>query len=127
MIAFFASPLGRAAVALLVFGALVGWAKAEQSWRHAAELRAAQAEAAVAGRDLAIAVLERVGAAAEARAASFNAIRRTVDAAPTSRACADSPAVRAALAGLRDRPGAAGGAGQPAGVPSRAGGAGRPQ
>jgi hypothetical protein len=125
MPAFLLSPLTRwlaIGVVVLVLGA--AW-RVEAARREGAELRAASAEAAVIGRDRAIAVLEAAATAAAERTARFQPIRRAVDAAPSSRACADAPAIRAALDGLRASPaGAAGGAAHAAGLPAGAGGAG---
>lgn len=126
MPAFLLSPIARwlaLGVALLVlFGA---W-RVEAARREAAELRAVAAEAAVAGRDKAIRVLEASAADTAARTARFQPIRRAVDAAPSSTACAAAPAIRAALDGLRaNAAAAAGGAALAAGLPSAAPGAGR--
>jgi hypothetical protein len=126
MPAFLLSPIARwlaLGVALvLLFGA---W-RVEAARREAAELRAVAAEAAVTGRDTAIRVLEAAAADTAARTARFQPIRRAVDAAPSSRACADAPAIRAALDGLRAQPAAAaGGAAVPAGLPAGAASAGR--
>jgi len=126
MLAALASPLLRWAVVAAVCAVLAGWLWLERDWRHAAETRAATAERAVAGRDKAIAALERAAADAAARTARFQPVRRAVDAAPSSRLCAAAPAMAAALDGLRARPAAAaGGAADPPGVPAGAGGAGR--
>lgn len=125
MPAILLSPLARWAVVALVLAGLAGWLWLERDWRAAAETRAATAERAVAGRDKAIAALERSAADAAARTARFQPVRRAVDAAPSSRLCAAAPAMAAALDGLRTRPAAAGGAADPAGVPAGAGGAGR--
>ena len=96
------SPITRwAAVAVFCTG-LASWAYAERTGRQLATDRAVKAEAAVAGRDRAIAALEADVAAARARAARFQSIRRAVDAAPPSTACASAPAIRAALDGLRE-------------------------
>jgi hypothetical protein len=127
VIAALASPLARWAAVAAVLVALAGWAWLERSGREAAQARADAAEAAVRGRDKAIAALELQAAEAAARATRFASIRRTVDAAPASRACADSPALRAALGGLRARPAAGGGAAEPAGLRPGAGGAGQPR
>jgi hypothetical protein len=56
--------------------------------------------------------------AQQARAASLSTIRTAINVAPSSSVCAASPAVSAALAGLR-RPDAAHGSGRPAGAPGK--------
>lgn len=71
------------------------------------ELRADQAKA--------FAALQDVATAAQARAASSATIRSQIIAAPATTACAASPAIRAALGGLRNRAVVAGG--NPAGDP----------
>jgi hypothetical protein len=123
VIALLASPLARWAGVAAVIALLGGWLWVERGIRQAAELRAAAAEEAVRGREKAIAALELQAAEAAARSARFTSIRRSVDAAPASNACAAAPAVRAALDGLRAAP-AAGGAAVPAGLRAGAGGAG---
>ena len=78
---------------------------------HDVGIRAADAAAAQkvaidtlnADHARAIAALEQVAAATQARAASSTLIRTAASAAPTSNACAVSPAVRAGLDGLRSR------------------------
>lgn len=67
----------------------------------------------------AMAAVEAEGQAAAARASQASRIRRTIDAAPRTEACVASPAVVAALAGLRrrtDAPAAGGAAARGAGV-----------
>lgn len=112
------------AAVLLVLGA--AW-RVEAARRESADLRAAAAEAAVEGRDRAIGALERLGAQLAERTAQFQPIRRAVDAAPVTTACATAPAVRAALDGLRQRAAAAGGAAIPAGLPAGTAGSTRPR
>jgi hypothetical protein len=123
MPALLLSPVARWLALAAILAALGGWLWVERTLRHSAELRAAAAEDAVRGRDKAIASLERQAAEVAARSARFTSIRRSVDAAPASNACAAAPAVRAALDGLRAAP-AAGGAAVPAGLRAGAGGAG---
>lgn len=126
MSAWLLSPITRWLALGIVLVLLGGAWRVEAARREAAELRAVAAEAAVAGRDTAIRVLEASAADAAARVARFQPIRRAVDAAPSSRACADAPAIRAALDGLRAAPaGAGGGAAIAAGLPAAATGAGR--
>lgn len=126
MPAFLLSPIARwLVVGVILLGLGAAW-RVEAAGRKTAELRAVAAEAAVAGRDKAIKVLEASAADAAARAAQFQPIRRAVDAAPATSVCAAAPAVRAALDGLRARAAAAtGGAALAAGVPAAAAGAGR--
>ena len=111
---FIRSPLGRFAVLAGVVALLIGWASMERMGRHAASARADAAEAEVAARDHAIAALEQAAAESAARRAKMEPIRRAVNSAPASNSCADSPAVRAALDGLRAAQG--GGARQPVGM-----------
>lgn len=126
MPAFLLSPITRwLALGVILLGLGAAW-RVEAARREAWQLRAAAAEAAVAGRDKAIKVLEAAAADTAARAAQFQPIRRAVDAAPATNVCAAAPAVRAALDGLRARAAAAaGGAALAAGVPAAAAGAGR--
>jgi len=129
--------IGGAVILLL---ATATWALAERGGRIAAEAREAQAmEAAQANqraveqireeRAQAIAALSGLAQDIAARAARTIAVRRAIDAAPTTTACVESPAVRAALDGLRraSDPGAGGAPGDPgrvARVPAAAGAAG---
>jgi type VI protein secretion system component VasK len=122
MPALLLSPLARWLAIGAVLAALAGWLWIERGLRQSAEARADAAELAVAARDKAIAGLERQAADAAARTARFATLRRSVDAAPATQACAAAPAVRAALDGLRARPAAGGGAAQPAGLRAGAGG-----
>jgi len=130
--------LAALAAAMLALG-LYAW------WQHhaaaSARQEAAEALAAVQQRNTALAqlqalharevtALERQASDAAARTARMTPTRRNVDAAPVTTACAVSPAMRAALDGLR-RPAAPGGtdaaAGRApvaAGVPAAAGTAG---
>ena len=117
VIAFLLSPLGRWAAVAAVLGVLAGWGWLERAGRHAAQDRAHAAEKQVRARDAAIGALERQAAEAETRAARAAQIRTRIREVPNGTACAASPAVRAALDGLRAAPGP-GSAGQPAGVPA---------
>lgn len=112
------------AVVLLL--ATATWALAERGGRIAAEAREARAIAAVQAnlravelireeRAQAIAALSGLAQDIAARAARTIAVRRAIDAAPTTTACVDAPAVRAALDGLRRAadPGAGGAPGDP--------------
>jgi hypothetical protein len=125
MRALLLSPIARWLALAAVLAALGGWLWVERGLRHSAEARAAVAEAAVKGRDRAITALEHQAAEAAARSARFTTIRRSVDAAPVSNACAAAPAVRAALDGLRAAR-AGGGAAVAAGLRPGPDGAGRP-
>jgi hypothetical protein len=125
VIAALTSPLLRWAAVAVLAGGLFGWARIERAGRQHQAARADAAEAALAGRDRAIAALEaRAGDLAQ-QAAQRTTIARTIHAAPRTNACADSPAVRSLLDGLR-QPAAGDGARQPADLPGRAAGAGRP-
>lgn len=124
MLPALASPIARAvAVAALILG-LFGWARLERAGRQAEAARAEAAEAALAGRDRAIAVLEARAADLVAQAERRATIVRTIHAAPRTLACADAPAMRALLDGLRQPAGAADGARQPAPVSGGTGPAG---
>ncbi len=101
MIAFLLSPLGRWAAMAAVLAALSGWAWLERAGRHAATARADAAEAQAAAKARAISALETQAAEAAAQAARIEPIRRVIHAAPKTNACADSPAIRAVLDGLR--------------------------
>lgn len=128
MPAWLLAPATRWLALVVVLALLLGAWRLEAARRESAELRAAAAEAAVQGRDTAIAVLERHAERVADRTAQFQPIRRAVDAAPATNACAAAPAVRAALDGLRQRAAAGGGgAAIPAGVPPGTAGAGRPR
>lgn len=117
-LAFLRSRLGRLAVLAGVVALLIGWAYLERLGRQAATARAEVAEAEVESRGRAIAALEQAAAEAAARRAKFEPIRRAVNNAPVTNACVGSPAMRAALDGLRAAQG--GGARQPASVPPSA-------
>jgi hypothetical protein len=94
---------------------------------YAAELAAATAEAHARLQAAALTVAEAANADQAAREARRIEIRERIVRVPVTSACADSPAVRAALGGLRARPadpGAPAGAALPAGVPGRAAAAG---
>ena len=97
-------------VALL---ATSGYAYVEREQRIAAVERAAQAEATTASLRVGLESLREEIQAAEQRRRANERIRRDVASAPDTRACADSPAVRAALRGLYAPSGAAGGAAGP--------------
>ena len=112
------SRLGRMAVLAGVLALLIGWGSLERMGRQAANARADAAEAEVAARDRAIAALEQAAAESAARRARMEPIRRAVNNAPASNACADSGPMRAVLDGLRAAQG--GGARQPASVPAPA-------
>ena len=99
--AFIRSPLGRLAVLAGVVALLVGWASLERMGRHAANARADAAEAQAEAQARAVAALEAQAAEAAAQAARIEPIRRVIHAAPKTNACADSPAIRAVLDGLR--------------------------
>jgi hypothetical protein len=114
------SPAGRWLVAALVLLCLVTWARAERAGRHAAIERAAAAEEAVAGRELAIAALEGRMKDLAAQAARRETIVRTINAQPRTTACVATPAVRSLLDGLR-QPGAGDAADGAAHMPARAG------
>jgi type VI protein secretion system component VasK len=101
VIAFLVSPLGRWAVVAAVLAALSGWAWLERAGRHAANVRAEAAEAQAEAAARAITALEAQAADAAAQAARIEPIRRVIHAAPKTNACADSPAIRAVLDGLR--------------------------
>ncbi|MBW6400758.1 hypothetical protein KPL78_23055 [Roseomonas sp. HJA6] len=118
MLALLLSPLARWAALGVVLVGLAGWGWIERAGRISADLRTAAAEAAVQGRDLAIAALERQATDAAERAARMQTVRRAVDAAPVTRACVDSPAMRAVLRGLRGDASTPGGATQPAAMPA---------
>ena len=100
-LAFLRSPLGRLAALAGVVALLVGWASLERLGRQAALARAEAAEAEVEARGRAITALEQAAAEAAARQAKFQPIRRAVNNAPATNSCADSPAMRAVLDGLR--------------------------
>ena len=117
-LAFLRSPFGRLAMLAGVVALLVSWASLERLGRQAAMARAAAAEAEVTARNQAIAALERAAAEVAARQAKFEPIRRAVNNAPATNSCADSPAMRAALDGLRAAQG--GGARHPASLPASA-------
>jgi hypothetical protein len=128
---------GLYAAAGVVLAALIAWGWLNHRAAAAADERATLAEAAVAQRDIAltdlkalharqVAALERQATEAEARVARMAPIRRAIDAAPVTQACAASPAVAAALRGLRNAATASGTPGrtsQPASLPSAAGAA----
>ena len=107
--------------AIIALGALLftstGYAYIQRERAQAAELRAATLSKQVESKDRAIAALEQEAAAARARARRLERVRQDVVSTPDSRACADSPAVRAALRGLF--PGVVGPAGDSA-QPDRA-------
>lgn len=111
------------AVAALAAGA---WALHQHDARVVAEQRADAQALAIsqmqADHARAVAALETRAAEAEARAEASATIRSAIHAAPVTSACASSPAVRAALDGLRGRAGANGdprsGSGQPANLPA---------
>lgn len=116
--------------AVVVLG-LVAWALCERGEAIAATARAdaaervarANAEAVEAMRqDRAATVAALTGVARDIaeRAAQSASIRRSVYAAPTTTACLDSPAVRAALDGLRAA--GTGGAARDSGAARRAAG-----
>lgn len=105
MIAFLVSPLGRWAVVAAVLAALSGWAWLERAGRQAANARAVAAEAQAEAQARAVAALETQAAEAAAQAARIEPIRRVIHAAPKTNACADSPAIRAVLDGLRQSAG----------------------
>lgn len=118
MPAFLLSPITRWLAVGAALAVMFGAWRVEAARRDAADLRASAAELAVKGRDLAIAALERQAAEATARAARIQSVRRAVDASPVTRACADSPAIRAVLHGLRGDTIGLGGAAQPVAVPT---------
>ena len=70
-----------------------------------AKISAAQAETAAIRAQAAasITALESVAARTNARTQAIGHIRDEIHAAPASSSCADSPAVRALLTGLRER------------------------
>lgn len=125
--------VGGAVLAMLL---TAGWALAERGGRISAQaevtaqaVKLQQNEAALdelqAERARTVAALEVQAAAAETRAAESAAIRRTINAAPVTTACVASPALSAALRGLRRNPaggagGTPGGPGQSARVPAAA-------
>jgi hypothetical protein len=97
--------------------------------RHAAEIAAATAAAMAEHQAAALGAVEAATAAAQARDAERTVIRERIIRVPVTTACADSPAVAAALYGLRGRPAGAGapaGAAVPAGLPAPAGPARQP-
>ena len=131
-LAFFAGPLGRFALyaglaAVLVAGGF--WIVHEHDGRVLAEQAAVEA-AAVAQQQVADAQRAAAAATEEARAAVDRAnrvatIKTEIARAPVSTSCATSPAVAAALDGLRQNARAGAGAavnpGGVAGVPGSAG------
>ncbi|MBB3175452.1 hypothetical protein FHR90_003308 [Endobacter medicaginis] len=106
-----ASKLARRIIAgiviLLTIAGLVFAAHHEHQRALSAEskISAAQAETAAIRAQAAasITALESVSARTSARNAITGHIRDEIHAAPPSSSCADSPAVRALLAGLRER------------------------
>jgi multidrug resistance efflux pump len=97
---------------MLGLGALLfvstAYAYVERERRQAAQTRAEIAEAQAQSRERAMEALQAEVRAARERAARYERIRQDVAVSPNSRACVDSPAVRAALRGLRATDGAAG-------------------
>ena len=123
--------IGYAALAVTMAGAawwVVGEHDSAVRGALLAEQRAAQLVQLQAQHERTVAALESEAASERARADAMATARRMIANAPITTACADSPAVRAALDGLRSKPsaapGAPGGAKQPAGVPGAAGAAG---
>lgn len=114
------------ALGVLLF-ASTGYAYVERERRQAAQVRADRAEAQVISKDRAIEQLTQEARAARQRAARYERIRQDVATAPDSRSCADSPAVRAALRGLRDAGGAPGHPGDADGASRPPAAAGRAQ
>jgi hypothetical protein len=119
MIGALASPLLRWAAVAVVMAGLGVWLRFEQQARAAAVVARATAESHARAVEAGALALSRAVAEERARADRAEQIRRTVRAAPDSRACADSLPVRAALDGLRRGPGAAGPAAGAADLPRR--------
>ena len=80
--------------------ASVGYAWVERGARQAAQERVELLTKQVESKERALAEVQAEARAAQARARRFERIRQDVASAPNSRACAESPAVRAALRGL---------------------------
>ncbi len=92
--------------------------------RHAAEIAAATAAAVAEHQAAAVRAVEAAAEAQRERDAARAAIRERIVRVPVTTACAASPAVAAALDGLRAGPAGAGapaGAARPAGLPAAAG------
>lgn len=102
---------------LLTLGVLLfvstGYAYFERESRIDLEGRLAASEESVKAKDKALGALQEEVRAARERVRRYERIRQDVAMAPDSRACADSPAIAAALRGLRA---AEGGAGHSAGA-----------
>lgn len=97
--------------------------------RHAAEIAAATAAAVAEHQAAALRAVEAAESARQERDAARAAIRERIVRVPVTTACADSPALRVALDGLRAGPAGAGGspgAAVPARLPAPAGPARRP-
>lgn len=126
------SALGAATTAALWYrdAAHVAQGEARQAAERLAQ-NAAALEELRRERDRAMAAVEAEARVAAARETRASQLRRTIDATPRTDACVASPAVSAALAGLRRRGaaggegGAGGGAGQPADLRPAAGDPGR--
>lgn len=103
---------GFIAVQMLLLGTV---ATQHLLWKAARE-RAAAAETALKQQREAYRLLDVEMQAARQRAQQASTVRREIYATPSTTACVSSPAVRAALAGLRAPPaaGASGGAAVPA-------------
>jgi hypothetical protein len=136
ILGFVAGPLGKVAgIAALLAGLLAGgvWLVGEHDARVLAEARAAEQAAQIAAiqadHTREVTALQASAADFQARAARTTAIRSSIDAAPHTMGCADSPAIGAALDGLRRHPAASGAgaapgrAAGPAGLPGPAGAA----
>ena len=80
--------------------ASAGYAWIERGARQAAQARVEILTKQIESKERALAEVQAEARAAQARARRFERIRQDVASATDSRACAESPAVRAALRGL---------------------------
>jgi hypothetical protein len=134
ILGFIAGPLGKVAgIAALLAGLIAGgvWVVREHDARVLAEALAAEQAVQIAAIQAdhvrEVAALQAAAADAQAHAARTIAIRSSIDATPHTMGCANSPAIGAAVDGLR-RHSVASGAGAapgrvagPAGLPGPAG------
>lgn len=133
---FLGSPLGRAGMIVLACGVAAAgylvWLGAHDRAvlaEQAAKEAAAVAETQIADLRRAVDAADAEARDATERAAKVTVIKTEIARAPVTVACVRSPAVAAALDGLRAAGGGngpPGGAGVPVGMPAAAGPAGRP-